>query len=175
MPPSPYISVSSSYRSSFDGEFYAEHHTCTEQVFALYHHIGLHLPVESPTASQHIVVLIAEVRSAEEVVRVTSCRRSDAQVAVVVAPTCHTGFVGDAETVTSVVLPKTFGTHMTARLAVRPLDVTVSTGIDSAAADEAAAKADGFYTLDGTKVNASQMRHGIYVVRQNGKSRKVVR
>ncbi len=53
--------------------------------------------------------------------------------------------------------------------------LTVSTGIDSAAADEAAAKADGFYTLDGTKVNASQMRHGIYVVRQNGKSRKVVR
>lgn len=53
--------------------------------------------------------------------------------------------------------------------------LTAATGIDSAAADEAAAKADGFYTLDGTKVNAPQMRHGIYVVRQNGKSRKVVR
>lgn len=50
-----------------------------------------------------------------------------------------------------------------------------STGIDNTAFDEADAKADGFYTLDGTKIIASQMRHGIYVVRQNGKSLKVVR
>ncbi len=50
-----------------------------------------------------------------------------------------------------------------------------STGIDNATADGTAATPDGIYTLDGTKVSAAQARHGIYVMRRNGKVSKVAR
>ena len=72
-------------------------------------------------------MFIAEVDAAQEPVGITACRCSDAHVAMMVASSCHTGFVGEAETITAVVVPETLRTHMTARGALVPLDISVGT------------------------------------------------
>ena len=51
-----------------------------------------------------------------------------------------------------------------------------TTAIDGVAADEAQVEAaDGIYTLDGVKVSEDAALKGIYIIRHNGKSHKVVR
>ena len=97
-----------------EATFHTEHYTCAEQVFALNHHIGLYLPKESPSASKDVVVLVAEMRSAKELVGVASCRCSDTEIAMMVSTTGDAGLVGNAEAVTAVVVPKTLGTDVTA-------------------------------------------------------------
>lgn len=46
-------------------------------------------------------------------------------------------------------------------------------GISTATVTETATPAE-YYTLDGTRVNASSLRSGVYIVRQNGQAKKVL-
>ena len=50
-----------------------------------------------------------------------------------------------------------------------------ATAIDGVTVDEAQSAADDIYTLDGVKVSENAALKGIYIIRQNGKSHKVVR
>ena len=60
--------------------------------------------------AQGVVMFIAEVDAAQEPVGIATSRCSDAHVAMVVASSHHTGFIGKAETITAVVVPKTLRT-----------------------------------------------------------------
>ena len=75
--------------------------------------------------AQGVVMFIAEVDAAQEPVGIATSRCSDAHVAMVVASSHHTGFIGKAETITAVVVPEALRTHMTARGAFVPLDVAI--------------------------------------------------
>lgn len=53
-----------------------------------------------------MIVLIAEVDASQETMGITSCRRTDADIAVMIAPTYHTRLAGDTEPVAAVILPE---------------------------------------------------------------------
>ena len=72
-----------------------------------------------------IVVFVAGMYAAEELVCITAARGSDAQVAIVVATSHHAGLVGYAYAPCAVVVPERIGADMTTAFAVIPFQVAV--------------------------------------------------
>ena len=119
----PYISSAAIF--SFNRQFHPDNHSCAEQVIPTNHQVAFHLPIYLPTLTQRVTMLISGVYAAHHIVPVRAERTAYAQVAMVVASSCHARLVGYAQAPRVVVAPKRLRAYVTARSAFVPFQIHV--------------------------------------------------
>ena len=119
----PYISSAAIF--SFNRQFHPDNHSCAEQVIPTNHQVAFHLPIYLPTLTQRVTMLISGVYVAHHIVPVRAERTAYAQVAMVVASSCHARLVGYAQAPRVVVAPKRLRAYVTARSAFVPFQIHV--------------------------------------------------